>query len=147
MLPAQPSARGTFYVSLENSGPLPVTIESVSLDGPGLAANAVTGMPFTISGQPTYTPLYGRHGRPLPLADTVLRPGQYISVRIPIVTEPCWTRSGDVMVNSFWVTSRSLLWTHHERVIWSDPIWPSQGAIVSREGGQPGSIPGMFCPR
>ncbi|MDA8324569.1 MAG: hypothetical protein M0030_32805 [Actinomycetota bacterium] len=148
VLPAQPSAHGTVYVSLENAGPLPVTIESVSFNGPGVPANAVTGMPFTISGQSTYTPMFGRHGKPKPLAGAALRPGQYILIRIPIVTAPCWTRSGEhALVDSFWVTSRSLLWTHRERVSWTDPGSPTQGAIVSREGGRPSSIPGMFCPR
>ena len=46
--------RGSFLISLSNDGPLPVTIESLSLLPPGRPASAIDyGWPFRIDGPPT----------------------------------------------------------------------------------------------
>lgn len=150
-IPAQPQARGSFVISLGNTGPLPVTIESLSLLPPGMPASAINyGWPFRISGRPTYTLEYLRRGQrppsPRPLAGMVLAPAEYITVRIPFLTAHCWVRSSGWTVDGVWVTTKSMLWTHHVFVSWTDPLNPDQGAIISPESqpGKPGSA--LVCP-
>ena len=63
-IPPQPSAHGSFLISLGNDGPLPVTIGSLSLLPPGMPASAIHfGRPMRIDGQPTYTFEDLRHGQ------------------------------------------------------------------------------------
>ncbi|HEX9034270.1 MAG TPA: hypothetical protein VF834_20695 [Streptosporangiaceae bacterium] len=151
-LPPQPVAYGSFQVSLANDGPLPVTIESLSLLPPGMPASAIRyGWPIQIDGQPTYTPDFPRLGpRPLAprsLAGVVLEPGEYIEVRIPFRTARCWSPHSVREISGVWVTTKWLLWTHHVAISWTSPNDRSQGAILSEEGyASPGAAPGLICP-
>jgi hypothetical protein len=151
-LPPQPSARGSFLISLSNDGPLPVTIESLSLLPPGMPASAIHyGRPFRIDGPPTYTLEYlsyrQRQIAPRGLAGAVLAPGESVDVRIPIRTAPCWAPNSGWQMGTVWVSTRSLLWSHHVAISWTDPNDPSQGAIISEEGYSSGAIRGVVCPR
>jgi len=151
-LPPQPSVRGSFLISLSNDGPLPVTIESLSLLPPGMPASAIHyGRPFRIDGQPTYTLEYLRYRQqqiaPRVLAGSVLAPGESVDVRIPIRTAPCWSPHSGWEMWTVWVTTRFLLWTHHVPISWTDRSDPSQGAIISEEGYSSGAIRGVVCSR
>lgn len=151
-IPPQPPARGTFLISLGNTGPFPVTVLALSLLPPGMPASAINyGRPMRISGQLTYTLEELRRGqsqiRPRPLAGAVLNPGEYIYVRIPFLTARCWLPSSGWRFGSVWVTTRSLLWTHHVEIGWTDPGDPSQGAILSEEGyASPHAATHLVCP-
>jgi len=152
-LPPQPSAHGTFMVSLGNTGPFPVTIESVSLLPPGLPGSAIHfGRPFRIDGTPTYIledlRLAQRAPSPRPLRGAVLDPGEYIDVRIPFQTARCWLPGSYTEIGSVWVTTRTLLWTHDVAIGWTEPSDLSQGAILSEEGyASVGAATGLVCPR
>jgi hypothetical protein len=152
-LPPQPPADGSFYISLDNTGPFAVTIESVSLLPPGMPASAINyGRPFRIIGEPTYTAEYVIPGQPNPgprrLDGAVLQPGQSVNVEIPIRTARCWIPQSSLMINSVWVTTESLLWTHQVAISWTDPDDSSQGAIISPEGfAAPRDAPRLVCPK
>ena len=129
-----------------------MTIESLSLLPPGMPASAIQyGRPFRIAGQPTYTLEYLRYRQqqiaPRVLAGAVLAPGASVSVRIPVRTAPCWSPHSGWEMGTVWVTTRSLLWTHHVAISWTDPNDPSQGAIISEEGYSPGAVSGLVCPK
>jgi hypothetical protein len=151
-LPPQPAEQGSFLISIGNAGPLPVTIESLNLLPPGMPASAISyGRPFRMDGQPTYTLEYLRYRQkqiaPRMLAGAVLAPGEYIDVRIPFRTAPCWSPHSGWEMWTVWVTTRSLLWTHHVPISWTAPNDPSQGAIISEEGYSSGAISGLVCPK
>jgi hypothetical protein len=152
-LPPQPSADGNFVISLENTGPFAVTIESVSLLPPGMPASAINyGRPFRIAGKPTYTHEFVTPGQPnpgpRPLDGAVLAPGQYVSVVIPIRTARCWIPRSTSVISSVWVTTRSLFWTHDVAVSWTSADDSSQGAIISAEGyASARSATHVVCPK
>jgi len=151
-LPSQPAEQGSFLISLGNTGAFPVTIEAVHVLPPGLPASAVSyGSPLRMAGQPTYTLEDLRHGQrapgPRPLAGAVLTPGEYVYVRIPFITAKCWLPHSSTGIDRVWVTTKSLLWTHHVPISWTEPADPSQGAIISEEGYAPGAILGLVCPK
>ncbi|MHB1596139.1 MAG: hypothetical protein ACYCO9_23040 [Streptosporangiaceae bacterium] len=152
VLAPQPQAHANILLSLDNVGPLPVAIERLSFMPPSALHGAtLDGLPFRISGRVTYTLEAIPHGvtppGPRPLAGAVLQPGQDITIRVPIVTARCWIPNTRTTVAGFWVTSRSLLWTHHVYVSWTAPGSPTQGAVVSAEGYPGGNEPGLVCPR
>jgi hypothetical protein len=152
-LPPQPQAHGSFLTSLENTGPLPVTIESVRLLPPGLPASSINyGRPLRIAGQPTYTLEDIRHGEPVPgprpLAGAVLSPGESIYVSVPFVTARCWLPHSGTSVTGVWVSYRFMFFSRHVLIGWTDPGDPSQGAIIGAEGyASPHAAPGLICPR
>jgi hypothetical protein len=152
-LPPQPPANGSFYISLDNTGPFAVTIESVSLLPPGMPASAINyGRPFRIIGEPTYTAEYVYPGRPnpgpRPLDGAVLQPGQSVDVEIPIRTARCWIPRSTWIINSVWVSTKSLLWTHQVAISWTSPGDASQGAIISAEGfAAPRDALRLVCPK
>lgn len=152
-LPSQPPARGNFYISLDNTGPFAVTIESVSLLPPGMPASAINyGRPFRIIGEPTYTAEYVIPGQPnpgaRPLDGAVLEPGQSVDVEIPIRTARCWIPQSTWIINSVWITTKSLLWTHHVAISWTNHGDASQDAIISAEGfASPHDAPRLVCPK
>jgi hypothetical protein len=147
-LPPQPQASGGLYVSLTNNGPLPVTIESASLNPP-YAQGPVErqAQPLRDTGAATYWPQtrFGS-GPGKQLADLMLRPGQVIVVRLPVTTAGCWMpEHGYSEIFTFWVKVRFLRWTHLVQIWWTDPYDQTQGAIIAHEP-EPASQGGM-CPR
>jgi hypothetical protein len=152
-LPPQPPASGSLDISLDNTGPFAVTVESLSLLPPGMPASAINyGRPFRIIGEPTYTAEYFYHGQPnpgpRPLDGAVLQPGQSVDVAIPIRTARCWIPQSATIINSVWVTTKSLLWTHDVAISWTNPGDASEGAIISAEGfGAPRDASRLVCPK
>lgn len=147
-LPPQKPASGGLYVSLANTGSYSVTIESASLNPPDAQGSEDrAAQPLRDSGTATYWPATGAHNGPgRRLAGLVLRPGQYILIRLPVTTAGCWMGSDSyVILNTFWVTTRFLSWTKQIRVWWTDPSNQDEGAILSQEP-EPASQ-GGFCPR
>ena len=137
-LPPQQSATGGMYVSLTNDGPLAVTIESASLNPPWAQgpidrqgqALRDTGEAATYWPEPGYT---GK-GRGERLAGLVLRPGQYILVRLPVKTAGCWMPAhGYSVLFAFWVKVRFAYWTHVVQIWWTSTYDQSEGAIVAHE--------------
>jgi hypothetical protein len=148
-LPPQRSTSGGMYVSLANNGPLPVTIESASLNPPWAQG------PIDRQGQvlrdtgaaATYWPEagYSGSGRGSRLAGLVLRPGQYILVRLPVKTPGCWMPAhGYTVLFAFWVKVRFAYWTHLVPIWWTNPYDQSEGAVVAHEP-EPASQGGV-CP-
>jgi len=152
-LPPQPAEHGSFLISLANTGPYPVTIESLRLLPPGLPASAINyGRPLRIVGEPTYTLEDLRRGQrppgPRRLAGAVLSPRESIYVRVPFVTARCWLPNTTTSVTGIWVTTRWLLFTRQVLISWTDPADTTQGAIISSEGfASPRAAPGLVCPR
>jgi len=152
-IPPQAPAHGALIMSLGNTGPFPVTIESVSMLGPGLPAGQRQNLVLASAGPVTYSPMVGIPGRRSgsgTLAGAVLAPGQYIYVRIPVVSARCWVANSWTAVTSFWVTTKYLLWTHHVQIDWTSTEFPSD-AIVAREatpagGNTPWCAPGPRWP-
>jgi hypothetical protein len=135
-LPPQPPASGGLYVSLTNNGPLPVTIESASLNPP-YAQGPVDrqAQPLRDTGAATYWPQSGfRTGPGTRLAGLVLRPGQVIVVRLSVTTAGCWMPAhGYSELFTFWVKVRFWHWTHLVQIWWTNPYDQSEGAIISHE--------------
>jgi hypothetical protein len=146
-IPPQPAARGVLIMSLGNTGPLPVTIESVSMLAPGVPPGQRQNLVLSGAGSVTYTSLENMPTARSPRLDgTVLAPGQYIYIRMPVVSARCWVRSSWTAVTSFWVTTRYLLWTHHVQIDWTGAEFPS-GAIIAREAIPAGTnTPSLECP-
>jgi hypothetical protein len=130
-IPPQHAADGTLLVSLANTGPYPVTIESVSMPSYPNALNDQTG-PATYLLLP---PIGVRPKMPTAsspkIAGATLRPGTDVLIRIPFRTPGCWM-SGGSTVSSFLVTATFLWWTHTFAVSWTPPWDPNGGAIMSQ---------------
>ena len=140
-LPPQPANHGDLIVSLANTGPYPVTIESVSMPLYPNALNQPTG-------PATYVPLTGKNpqvANSSPKIDGAsLRPGENILIRIPFRTPACWM-SGWSVVRTFSVTTKFLWWTHTFDVSWTHPDDPNGGAIMSQIP-DPNGGSGALCP-
>lgn len=148
-VPPQKAANGAYYVSLTNTGPYPVTIESATLNNPRYeAAPDRRAQPLRDSGHATYWPLAGQPGagKGTPLHGAQLRPGQYIVIRLPVTTAGCWMTSGGYSIlSTFWVKEKFLIWTHLVQIWWTSPYDQSEDAIIAHEP-QPASQGGL-CPR
>lgn len=146
-IPPQPPAHGVLVMSLGNTGPLPVTIESVSMPPPWFPPQQQRNLVLANAGPVTYSPEFSKPaGRSGTLAGTVLAPGQYIYIRIPVVSARCWVSNSWTSVTSFWVTTKYLLWTHHVQIDWTGAEFPSE-AIVAREAIPAGThTPSLECP-
>jgi hypothetical protein len=147
-LPPQRSASGGLYVSLTNNGPLPVTIESASLNPP-YAQGPIDrqAQPLRDTGAATYWPQtrFGS-GPGTRLAGSVLRPGEVIVVRLPVTTAGCWMPAhGYSELFTFWVRVRFWRWTHLVQIWWTSPFNQDEGAIIAHEP-EPASQGGV-CPR
>jgi len=146
-LPPQRPASGGLYVSLTNNGPLPVTIESASLNSP-YAQDPIDrqAQPLRDTGPATYWPQAGFGSGPgTRLAGLVLRPGQVIVVRLPVTTAGCWMPAhGYAVLSTFWVRARFWRWTHLVQIWWTSPFDQSEGAIIAHEP-EPASQGGV-CP-
>jgi hypothetical protein len=148
-VPPQKAASGAYFVSLTNTGPYPVTIESATLNNPDYTAPPdLQGQPIRDSGHASYWPLAGEPGtgHGTPVKGMVLHPGQYIVIRLPVTTAGCWMTSGGYSVQfSFWVRFKFLFWTHLVPIWWTSPYDQSEGAIIAHEP-EPASQGGL-CPR
>jgi hypothetical protein len=148
-LPIQRSATGRVFVSLTNTGQLPVTIVAASLNPPWAQGPVDRqAQPLRDAGQATYWPEFGSNftGPGSRLAGLVLRPDQYIAVQLPVTTAGCWMpTSGWSLIESFWVTTRFMGWTHQVEVWWTNPYSEDEGAILAHEP-EPASMGGV-CPR
>jgi P pilus assembly chaperone PapD len=109
-IPPQPATDGALLVSLTNTGPYRVTIESVSI-----IANGEPSYPTALNNQTgpaTYVPLAAPGlgpqvtGSSPKIADVTLRPGENVLIRIPFRTPICWG-AGRSMVSDVWVTPSS----------------------------------------
>jgi hypothetical protein len=144
----QAPAHGALIMSLANTGPHAVTIESVSMLPPGVPPSQRQSLVLAGAGPVTYSPQSGEPtGRSGRLAGAVLAPGQYIDIRIPVVSARCWVPNSWTSVTSFWVTTKYLFWVHHVQIGWTTgSSFPSE-AIVAREA-VPASTntPGLECP-
>jgi hypothetical protein len=147
-IPPQKVARGAVIVSLTNTGPYPVTIESATLNDPDFtAAPALQAEPLRDTGPATYWPMGGNPGvgGGTRLAGTLLGPGQDIVIRLPVTTAGCWMRSESyTTLFHFWVKVKFLFWTHLVPIWWTSPYDQSEGAFIAREP-QPASQGGL-CP-
>ncbi len=147
-IPPQPAKYGALIVSLTNTGPYAVAIESVSIN-----ANGDSSYPTALNNQTgpaTYIPLavtgLGPQvtGSSPKIADATLRPGENVLIRIPFQTPSCWL-SGRSIVSTFWVTTNFLWWTHTFAVSWTPPDDPYDGAIMSQLPNPNGGA-GSLCP-
>jgi hypothetical protein len=148
-IPPQPATSGALIVSLANAGSHPVTIESVSI-----IANSEPSYPTALNdqtGPATFVPLAATGlvpqltGSSPRIADTTLRPGENVLIRIPFRTPSCWF-AGRSIVSSFWVTTRFLWFTHTFAVSWTGPGGLYDGAIMSQVPDPNGGA-GSLCPR
>lgn len=147
-LPPQKPGSGGLYVSLVNNGPLPVTIESASLNPPyAQGPQDRQSQVLRDAGPAAYWPMYGsQNGQGTPLAGLVLQPGQAVLVRLPVTTAGCWMPAHYYSIlNSFSVTTRFLSWTHQVQIFWTDPYNEDEGAILAHAAA-PASEGGV-CPR
>jgi len=146
-LPPQRPASGGLYVSLTNSGPYPVTIVSASLNAPDAQAPVFRqAQPLRDTGTATYWPETGVNGPGARLAGLVLRPVQYILVRLPVTTAGCWMPAkGYAVLSTFWVKVKFLYWTHLVQISWTSPFDQSEGAIIAHEPES--ASQGGVCPR
>jgi hypothetical protein len=109
-----PPQLGSFGLtqSIENTGPLPVTIESVTALPPNGAGTPT--WPLVAAGPALYRPEYGNQpaaGRPV--RGLSLQPGQAIQVGIPVrMTYPCVDPSGWTGLDVLYVQERFLTFTH-----------------------------------
>jgi hypothetical protein len=118
---------------------------------PGFPPQQRQNLVLTDAGPVTYSPEFSEpagHSGTLP--DAVLAPGQYIFLRIPVVSARCWVTNSWTAVTSFWVTAKYLLWTHHLQIDWTGTGtgtgFPSD-AIVAREAIPAGANgPDIQCP-
>jgi hypothetical protein len=142
-IPPQPATQGDLVVSLANTGPYAVTLTSVAT--PLSYPNALSQS----AGSVNYVPLVGPRPQPTTSSPRIfgatLRPGENILIRIPFRTPTCWG-SGWSVVNSFWVTTKFLWWTHTFEVHWTAPTDPYAGAIMSQLP-DPNGGPGALCPQ
>ena len=152
-IPPQPQERGSYTIALQNTGPFPVTLESISTL-PGWPASEAFPMPYRIAGQPAVRPMYSyTHGkrapRPRPLAGYVLQPGgeNAVYVQIPLLTAKCWIPHSYLGQDGFWVTEKFLGFTHDSFITWTSPTDASQGSIISFAAGTPGVDHGVICPK
>jgi hypothetical protein len=140
-IPPQPATPGALIVSLANTGPYAVTIESISAPS---YPTAITQQ----AGAATYVPLVGNNpqvtGSSPKIAGATLRPGENVLIRIPFLTPICWY-AGRSVVSTFAVTTKFLWWTHAFDVSWTPPYDPYGGAIMS-ELPDPNGGPGALCP-
>lgn len=147
-IPPQPVAHGSFIMSLENTGPRAVTIESVSMLAPGWPRGQWRNLVLAGAGPVTYSPLTSipTAGSPR-LAGATLAAGQDIYVRIPVISARCWVKHSWTAITSFWITTRYLLWTHHVQINWTGSGFPSD-AFVAREAtpAVAHTRPSMLCP-
>src|SRR6266702_2410996 len=137
-LPPQRPASGGLYVSLTNNGPLPVTIESASLNSP-YAQDPIDrqAQPLRDTGPATYWPQAGFGSGP----------GTRLAglVRRPVTTAGCWMPAhGYAVLSTFWVRARFWRWTHLVQIWWTSPFDQSEGAIIAHEP-EPASQGGV-CP-
>jgi hypothetical protein len=122
-----PPQQGSFGVvqSIQNTGPLPVTIESVTALRPDQAPSpGIQPWPLTPAGQALYLPEYGRRpGRGSPVSGLSLRPGQTIEVAIPVrMSGACYVRAGWTGLTVFYVKERFLAFTHWVAVPLGTPL-------------------------
>ncbi len=136
-LPPQKAASGAILVSLTNTGPYPVTILAATLNFP--YQNHFLDLhaePVQDTGQATYSqsPGPGSAGGGSAVAGAVLRPGEYMMIRLPVTATGCWTNSGSyVVISSFWVRFRFAFWTRLVQVSWINQHDQSAGAIITHE--------------
>ncbi len=135
-------------MSLENTGPRAVTIESVSMLAPGRLRRQWRNLVLFVAGPVTYSPLTSipTAGSPR-LAGATLAAGQDIYIRIPVISARCWVKHSWTAITSFWITTRYLLWTHHVQINWTGSGFPSD-AFVAREAtpAVAHTRPSMLCP-
>lgn len=134
-----PPQRGVFTVaeSIQNSGPLAVTIEAVTVIRPGQPG--ITPWPLRPGGQALYMPEYGpRPATGRPVAGLSLMPGQAIVVGIPArLSSACYVPNGWTGANFFYVKERFLFFTRWVEIPLGTPLMfhePEVGAS------------GMACP-
>jgi len=105
-----PPQHGAFTVaeSIQNSGPLAVTIEEVTVIRP--EESGISTWPLRAAGQALYVPEYGaRPAKGKPVAGLTLRPGQAIVVGIPArLSSACYEPNGWTGVDFFYVKERFL---------------------------------------
>ena len=134
-----PPQRGVFTVreSIQNSGPLAVTIEAVTVSRP--QQHGTIPWPLTPAGQPMYLPEYGpQPAEGKPVAGLSLGPGQAIDVGIPVrISGACHTPNGWTGLNFFYVKERFLIFTHWVAIPLGTPL-------IFHEPEPHG--PGMACP-
>src|SRR5262249_15197268 len=135
-----PPQRGVFTVpeSIENSGPVPITIEAVTAsrpEQPGITAR----WPLTPAGQALYVPAdVPRPTRGTPVAGLSLRPGQAIFVGIPVrLSDVCYVPNGWTGLNVFYVKERFLIFTRWVAI-------PLETPLMFHEPEPRGA--GMACP-
>ena len=132
-----PPQRGVFAFteSIQNSGPLAVTIEAVSVAQP--QPPGISPWPLTPAGQARYFPISQFSGRGRPVAGLSLKPGQAIYVGIPArMSDRCYF-PGWTVLYVFYVEERFLLFTHSVAV-------PLARPLILREPEPAG--PNMVCP-
>ena len=119
-----PPQRGVFAFaeSIQNSGPLPVTIEAVTVAQP--QQPGVTPWPLTPAGQARYFPINSQWtGRGRPVAGLSLRPGQAIYVGIPArMSYRCYFPNGWTGADVFYVEERFLFFTHWVAIPLATPL-------------------------
>jgi hypothetical protein len=120
-VPEQKPATGALYMSLQNTGKQPVTIESIGENFPGSAGVHV----LTGTGPATYTDFFGPQppvSRWKKLAGSVLLPGGADLIRIPVRLTRCWIRGESyVQFGGFRVTMKYGWWTHQVWISWPGP--------------------------
>jgi hypothetical protein len=135
-----PPQRGVFAVaeSIENSGPVPISIEAVTALRPEQPGSAAP-WPLTAAGQALYVPADGpRPARGKPVAGLSLRPGQAIFVGIPVrLSDACYVPNGWTGLNVFYVKERFLLFTRWVAIPLGTPL-------IFHEPEPSGA--GMACP-
>ncbi len=133
-----PPQRGTFAfsASMVNSGPFPITIVGISQP---------PGSPFTPAGPARYLagPQWGRaeltgHPPRQVLRDVTIRPGEGVTIGIPVRIAYCAGRTSYVGEDIFLVTEKFLGFT---RTI---PMPLGFPAVTDAPGGQQGH-PGTYC--
>jgi len=119
-----PPQRGVFTVteSIQNSGPLAVTIEAVTVSRPQQLGT--TPWPLTPAGWPMYLPEYGpRPNEGRPIAGLTLGPGQAILVGIPArMSGACHVPNGWTGLKFFYVKERFLIFTHWVAIPLGTPL-------------------------
>jgi hypothetical protein len=119
-----PPQRGIFTVpeSIQNSGPVAVTIEAVTASRPERAG--ITPWPLRPAGQALYLPADGpRPASGRPVAGLSLRPGQAIFVGIPVrMSGDCHVPNGWTGLRVFYVKERFLIFTHWVAIPLGTPL-------------------------
>ncbi len=120
-----PPQRGVFAFaeSIQNSGPLAVTIEAVSVAQP--QQPGISPWPLTPAGQARYFPAFNSQwsGRGRPVAGLSLRPGQSIYVGIPArMSGRCYAPNGWTGLDVFYVEERFLFFTHWVAIPLAPPL-------------------------